>query len=957
MHVRCPHCRQPVELADNAGLEHIDCPSCGSASSMSSDATTGCAHERRFDQAVTNPAEAETIGRPGESARLLSAVEARAFGDYELLEEIARGGMGVVFKARQTRLNRTVAVKMILAGELADKDDVRRFLSEAEAAAGLDHPGIVPVYESGDIDGQHFFSMGFVDGQSLAALLAQGPRPPEQAAELVAQVADAVDYAHERGVIHRDLKPGNILLDNDGHPRVTDFGLAKRVAGDSNLTRTGQALGTPSYMPPEQASGKLDSIGRPADVYALGAVLYAALIGRPPFQAATPLDTILQVLEQEPVPPRQLNADVPRDLETIVLKCLEKEPHKRYATARDMADELRRYLRGEPIQARPVGRIERSWRWCRRNPVVASLAASVLIALAAGAGVSTYFAYEASQRATSEQTAKIAAERAADRERRQAIAAKADRDRADREAAAAVAARKTAEGERTKAELAAEREKQQRLDTERALYLNRVKLAQQYWAGDNVAQSRRMLDTCPVEQRGWEWRYLDRLHHGDLLTLPLGGGTAADAATSLQLSRDGKRLAAFYMQRVLVWDISNNKFVAEIDGRGERGGRRTFRAGALSGDGETIALGEGEASGAVTLWEAGTGRFIRELARLPRAVTSLSFSPDGKALAAGGADLHLLSQLGDPLAKISEMFIAKMTRRIVSVPAGSVADRSTAEPPHNLADPPATMNVVVWNVANGEELFRSDDFGLDVCFSPDGTRLLTFRLNRTGQDASRAPDTFASLLDTVNRSERAQGRLGAAECFSFDGEGTCLALAGWDREREIGFVRLINPATGEERLSFNPGKHVGAVKLNRDGSIAVVAEARGSPAIEVWDLQTHRRLRTLRGHAGPINALALATDGRLASSSWDTTIKFWFPIDRGQSERHVASISGTAHKAAFAAAADLCAFSQSKTPSSGPQPQSILNHLPDIVAEAVGLTASPVTEPTISVVDLTANDA
>ncbi|MGH7137521.1 MAG: protein kinase domain-containing protein, partial [Pirellulales bacterium] len=309
MHVRCPHCREPLELVHDVGMGSIDCPSCGSAFNASSDATAAY-EQQRLTEAVTNPAEAETIGRSTEAAVISKLAEGRVFGEYELQAEIARGGMGVVFKARQTRLNRTVAVKMILAGELADQDDVRRFLSEAEAAAGLDHPGIVPVYECGQIDGQHFFSMGFVEGQSLAALLAAGPLPPRKAAELISQVADAVDYAHQRGVIHRDLKPGNILLDQDGHPRVTDFGLAKRVTADSGLTRTGQALGTPSYMPPEQASGKLEAIGRAADVYALGAVLYAALTGRPPFQAATPLDTILQVLEQEPVAPRQLNADV-----------------------------------------------------------------------------------------------------------------------------------------------------------------------------------------------------------------------------------------------------------------------------------------------------------------------------------------------------------------------------------------------------------------------------------------------------------------------------------------------------------------------------------------------------------------------------------------------------------------------------------------------------------------------
>ncbi|HJT33747.1 MAG TPA: protein kinase [Pirellulales bacterium] len=364
-----------------------------------------------FTHRPADTAEAETVGRSDEfsTAKL---PEGRTFGDYELLAEIARGGMGVVFKAQQRRLNRTVAVKMILAGELADQNDVQRFLSEAEAAAGLDHPGIVPVYESGEINGQHYFSMGFVDGQSLAAVLSGGPLPPRHASELVAQVAEAVDYAHQRGVIHRDLKPGNILLDREGHPRVTDFGLAKRVAGDSGLTRTGQALGTPSYMPPEQASGKLEAIGRAADVYALGAVLYAALTGRPPFQAATPLDTILQVLEQEPVAPRQLNAGVPRDLETVTLKCLEKEPHKRYATARDLADELGRFSRGEPIHARPVGRSERAWRWCCRKPVMAALIAAVCITLVAGTATSTYFAIEANRRAGDAETSALVAQNA-----------------------------------------------------------------------------------------------------------------------------------------------------------------------------------------------------------------------------------------------------------------------------------------------------------------------------------------------------------------------------------------------------------------------------------------------------------------------------------------------------------------------------------------------------------------
>ncbi|HEV3446503.1 MAG TPA: serine/threonine-protein kinase, partial [Gemmataceae bacterium] len=287
--------------------------------------------------AAASPAEAQTVAHAAAAATLSPPFLARTFGDYELLEEIARGGMGVVYKARQKRLNRIVAVKMILAGQLADQHDVQRFLTEAAAAAGLDHPGIVPVYESGEIDGHHFFSMSFVDGHSLAAVLRAGPLAPACAADIIAQVADAVEYAHNCGVIHRDLKPGNILIDRNGHPRVTDFGLAKRLVDDKKLTLTGQTLGTPSYMAPEQAAGRVREIGPASDIYALGAVLYAALTGRPPFQAATLVDTILQVLKQDPPAPRSINPDIPRDLEAICLKCLEKQASRRYTSAADLS--------------------------------------------------------------------------------------------------------------------------------------------------------------------------------------------------------------------------------------------------------------------------------------------------------------------------------------------------------------------------------------------------------------------------------------------------------------------------------------------------------------------------------------------------------------------------------------------------------------------------------------------
>jgi serine/threonine protein kinase len=294
-------------------------------------------------------------------------MELRQFGDYELLEEIARGGMGVVYKARQRKLNRTVALKMILAGRLASEEDVRRFHDEAEAAANLDHPGIVPIYEVGEHDGQHYFSMGYVDGYSLAERLREGPVAPREAAALLRQVCEAVQYAHEHDVIHRDLKPANILLER-GRPRITDFGVAKRMKGDADRTGTGQILGTPDYMSPEQATaGAMHRIGPVSDVYSLGAILYRLLTGRPPFYAETRLATLSQLLDSDPLPPRQLNRDAPRDLEAVCLKCLEKDPARRYPSARDLGDDLDRYLEGEPVHAARVNLLDRMRRALRQD--------------------------------------------------------------------------------------------------------------------------------------------------------------------------------------------------------------------------------------------------------------------------------------------------------------------------------------------------------------------------------------------------------------------------------------------------------------------------------------------------------------------------------------------------------------------------------------------------------------
>jgi eukaryotic-like serine/threonine-protein kinase len=477
------------------------CPSCGRLFPRDSRAQVCPACE--FAGALTaSAAEARDASACGSGLSRL--------GDYELLEEIAQGGMGVVYRARQVSLNRMVAVKMILPGQGTSPQFLQRFRTEAGAAAKLQHSNIVAIHEIGEDDHRHFFSMEYVEGPNLLDLVRQKPLAPKRAAGYVQQLANAIHYAHQQGVLHRDLKPSNVLISPSDQPKITDFGLAKVLTSDTELTLSGQVLGTPHYLPPEQAKGKRGQVGPWSDVYGLGAILYYLLASRPPFQAQEVTEVLDQVLHREPISPRLLNPSVPRDLETICLKCLEKEARRRYASAQELAEDLGRSLRDETILARPVTAPERAWRWCRRKPALAgALTACTLTVIVGLLGISWQWR----------------------RAEREAQAARRNLYDADM------------------------------LLAEQALQENNCGRVEQLLRKHNPPESAR-----PDEDlRGWEWRYLwEQIRSDELGTL----GSHSNTVNFLTFSPDGRWLASAshyeFANDARVWDLAKQCCVARL---------------------------------------------------------------------------------------------------------------------------------------------------------------------------------------------------------------------------------------------------------------------------------------------------------------------------------------------------------------------------------------------------------
>jgi WD40 repeat protein/Flp pilus assembly protein TadD/tRNA A-37 threonylcarbamoyl transferase component Bud32 len=793
---------------------------------------------------------------------------------YLVMEEVGRGGMSVVFRARQVHLNRLVALKVIRAKIYADATIAARFRDEAEAAARFQHPNIIQVYEVGEHDGQGFIALEYAAGGTLEEKLAGTPQPPRDAAQAIECLARALHYAHQRGIVHRDLKPANVVLTEDGVPKVTDFGLAKLLEREAGLTQTGDIMGTPSYMAPEQAQGTPSDVTPATDIYALGAILYEMLTGRPPFKAATPLSTLSQVAGQEPLAPGKLQRHTPRELETICLKCLEKEPKKRYATALDLADDLRRLLENRPIRARRISPLEWTWRWCRREPAKAGLIVALMCAFVAGAvGVATQWL------------------------------------RADEKARAEALARGRAEVERGRA-----------LDN---VYFSRIAQARLEWRLNNVFGSNQLLDHCDPSRRGWEWHYLRNLRRSELLGLEF---PELNYIVSAVFSPDGKRFAfagfnpydsghEHRASSIEIWDTTTLQRLHALNGPA-RTMRLSYRPDgkelAASGTQETQIrdtttgqlirtwspggsvvyssdarlLVSGNETHAI-FWEVASGKEVR---RFPKNSGRVTLSPDGQVLAVSGADtvdLHEVSS-GRKIRALAQDANEKADR-IERIFGGEGPDLAFSPDGRRLVVAARTPRI--WDVTTGQLLHQLGGHAgtvPGVAFSPDGRQV-----------ATAGSDSTIRVWDANTGAERAllRGHASWAGCVAFQPEGRSLLTGG----RHIGQVRLWDLTRPQEYLSL-PRASAPAMTFNSGGRNLKLVTAAGRLQIREIESGTTRVgacVDMTQSWLTPAVTAEFSGDGqRLATVSNDRLlVKLW----DGNSGTEMTTLSGLAAPATYLA--------------------------------------------------------